>query len=893
MWIKGLEIDGFGRLRDIDVLFDERLTVVTGLNESGKSTLHAAILAALFGFFDSADLRKERVGLEQRDRYQPWDGGRYALKATVGRTTGPTVVVQWDFSGRTKFRANDAVTGEDLTSSFRGGAESVLSPRALAGVSREFFTRACFIRQGELWALEDPDRTIAKTIESMASSGGRDASAQRALVLIDHAYREEIGTDAARVRPLPRARQKREELEWNLEQAIQERADLEGLAVETTTATQEASALEEELAVKTGVLDDRTLKDLEVRVDDAQGASKQIAQFTKRLDELDAVAGFSTRDETEIGGADSVRRETIDKLEAARAEVELNKEVVSRLRNELRTGEEELATLAPYARGPEPSDVEQLAGALGRAEGAIPPAGVAIPIPDPPTQLLELEAQAESERSMWERLSGQASQRPRPVGAWVLAAGGGVAGAVVAFSLDVAPVAVILLIGAALATLGWLRARRTSETDGTGVSRQLREIESRRSKAADQRAAYENDVAKLKGQIEERERQMHQARELQHAALTESDEILIAAGYNASDRQAAVAQFKHAAERRTHRLAVEARVEGLRGELAERTKPELECARLENLLRSTKLKLVSGYERSGIDEEDLDRAHEIYEQKLSDRARYEEALNEKRRYEARLTGLLSSRTLNDIQLEAAALKARGAQAARVDPAASVTELEQEIRFLEKDGREAREQASNLSGQLSRALEALPQPAVLEEELARVQEEVADLEEAKGALLLAHEVLEQAAEETYSDIAPRLNEALGKSLGRVTGGRYTSVYADQDFNVRLESAEAGRIVEADSLSDGTQDQIYLIERLELVRILAGAEPLPMLLDDPLVHCDTPRRRALAALFGEVSARQQLIILSTDIAVAELLSEVCEHCLVIDLDALKQSTVGDSG
>ncbi len=47
MRLERLDVTGFGRLRQRRFDFGERITVVLGPNESGKSTLHRAIRAAL------------------------------------------------------------------------------------------------------------------------------------------------------------------------------------------------------------------------------------------------------------------------------------------------------------------------------------------------------------------------------------------------------------------------------------------------------------------------------------------------------------------------------------------------------------------------------------------------------------------------------------------------------------------------------------------------------------------------------------------------------------------------------------------------------------------------------------------------------------------------------
>jgi|ETNmetMinimDraft_26_1059896.scaffolds.fasta_scaffold134604_2 uncharacterized protein YhaN len=88
------------------------------------------------------------------------------------------------------------------------------------------------------------------------------------------------------------------------------------------------------------------------------------------------------------------------------------------------------------------------------------------------------------------------------------------------------------------------------------------------------------------------------------------------------------------------------------------------------------------------------------------------------------------------------------------------------------------------------------------------------------------------------------------LEGLTQGRYTRVETDLDekdlpyFLVRETGASAAKTVH--DLSDGTRDQLQLALVLGSLehRFAAGAEPMPLVLDDVLVHFDD--RRSMAAL-----------------------------------------------
>ena len=75
MRVERLSVSGFGKLAAREVRFGPGLTIVHGPNESGKSTTHAALRAALFGL--TAGGRRTREETAAIERYRPWADARY------------------------------------------------------------------------------------------------------------------------------------------------------------------------------------------------------------------------------------------------------------------------------------------------------------------------------------------------------------------------------------------------------------------------------------------------------------------------------------------------------------------------------------------------------------------------------------------------------------------------------------------------------------------------------------------------------------------------------------------------------------------------------------------------------------------------------------------------
>jgi predicted ATP-dependent endonuclease of OLD family len=85
VWIEQLDVRGFRRLRGT-FRFDKGLTIVVGDNESGKSSLHEALIRTLFGFPRSD--RTRRSGFSVKDSCTPWLESDYGINALLREVKG-------------------------------------------------------------------------------------------------------------------------------------------------------------------------------------------------------------------------------------------------------------------------------------------------------------------------------------------------------------------------------------------------------------------------------------------------------------------------------------------------------------------------------------------------------------------------------------------------------------------------------------------------------------------------------------------------------------------------------------------------------------------------------------------------------------------------------------
>jgi DNA repair exonuclease SbcCD ATPase subunit len=232
MRIKMVRAGAFGSLSGEELELADGMTVITGPNESGKSTWHAAIYAALCGM-RRAKGAPHNADREFRARYQPWAGNDWSVGALVELDDGRTVELRHDLSGLVDCHATDTVLGSDLTGEvlFEGTPDA----SAWLGLNRRTFRSVACVRQAQILRVIEDAKALQDDLQRAAATAGGDQSAAKAIELIDAAHRDRVGFDrASSTGPLRRAKQRLAEAHAQ-QQRVQDlhsrwQSDLERLA---------------------------------------------------------------------------------------------------------------------------------------------------------------------------------------------------------------------------------------------------------------------------------------------------------------------------------------------------------------------------------------------------------------------------------------------------------------------------------------------------------------------------------------------------------------------------------------------------------------------------------------------------------------------------------------
>ena len=177
MTIDRLDIVSFGKFKNKTIELNTGLNIISGANESGKSTVAAFIYAMLYGFGDN---RGKSISF--RERYRPWDGGECEGSLTLTLENGKKYTI---------YRKAGATKKYDVTSVYDAltGAKVDILPESLADTDAETFSKTLFIKQnGSVFS--GATKELSTRLSNLASGGDEEYNIKKALETLHNMKRE-------------------------------------------------------------------------------------------------------------------------------------------------------------------------------------------------------------------------------------------------------------------------------------------------------------------------------------------------------------------------------------------------------------------------------------------------------------------------------------------------------------------------------------------------------------------------------------------------------------------------------------------------------------------------------------------------------------------------------
>ncbi len=346
MYIKHLQIDAFGTLRDREIELSPGLNIVKGANESGKSATAMFIKFMLYGLSGKSSGGE----LTERRRYVNWDTGTAAGSMTVVteehkyRIERTLTVARTEDGAKARETARESVRMIDTvtnTAVHRGEVPG----EVLCGVPENIFMNTVFVRQIDGARVNSSG--MLTSIENLLFTASETVSTKKALERLDDARRQILhknGTGGL----LGELKAKRSEAASALREAQTQSGTLTGSETELAEAKALCDSLAEKVKKQEAICRYGAVNLTKRRFDTAAAAREKLAQMQVQLTAFEE----SGIDRAYIAQMqESVNRinrtaDTAEKLRAARDEAAAQWKAAGEKDNVIDTETEEASTTA-------------------------------------------------------------------------------------------------------------------------------------------------------------------------------------------------------------------------------------------------------------------------------------------------------------------------------------------------------------------------------------------------------------------------------------------------------------------------------------------------------------------------------------------------------------------
>ena len=170
-------------------------------------------------------------------------------------------------------------------------------------------------------------------------------------------------------------------------------------------------------------------------------------------------------------------------------------------------------------------------------------------------------------------------------------------------------------------------------------------------------------------------------------------------------------------------------------------------------------------------------------------------------------------------------------------------------------------------------------AKVEEKLQACLEEKEELQKLEKSINIAREALENAYNKMKKEITPQFTKDLSNIVEQISSGKYKSVkYVDgEGLIIELEN---GEYINANKLSIGTIDQLYLSLRLSAMKEITD-ENMPIILDETFAYYDNERLENIIKYLNRISENHQIIIFTCSNREKEIIENNKIQCNYINL------------
>ena len=211
MKIKKIKINQYGKLENKEIKF-EKINLIYGKNESGKSTLLNFIESMFFGISKN----KNGKSMSDYEKYKPWNEKEFSGQLEY-RVENQDIKIYRDFNKR-----NPEIYDENeknISPLFKTDKKNGIQPlKDQCNLDREILKDSSIIEQKNIELDSDRQSQLLQKIANLAESGDEEISYKKTINKLDKILLTEVGTDKSQERPLNIARKNIESYKLKLDE---------------------------------------------------------------------------------------------------------------------------------------------------------------------------------------------------------------------------------------------------------------------------------------------------------------------------------------------------------------------------------------------------------------------------------------------------------------------------------------------------------------------------------------------------------------------------------------------------------------------------------------------------------------------------------------------------
>lgn len=237
MKIDTIKINGFGKIKNKEIVLNNGINIIYGENESGKSTILKFIETILFG------ISKNKNGKNKSDfdQYKPWDDYDFSGKIKYTLENGEQYEVFREFKKKNPVIYN--ACNEDISKQFKiDKSKGINFFEEQIGVDYRSFTNTAMIGQQKVKLEKADTNTIIQKISNLVLTGDDNVSFKKSMEKLNKMQNEMVGTERTKQKPI-------NIVESNIRKLLEERKTLIFFKKNKEDSQEDSKKIQEEIEI--------------------------------------------------------------------------------------------------------------------------------------------------------------------------------------------------------------------------------------------------------------------------------------------------------------------------------------------------------------------------------------------------------------------------------------------------------------------------------------------------------------------------------------------------------------------------------------------------------------------------------------------------------------------